>query len=199
VRAVNRTADVTRETHETHIRLALNLDGTGHSDVRTGVGFLDHMLELFATHGFFDVTVQARGDTHVDHHHTVEDVGICLGKALSEAVGDRSGIRRFGDETVPMYEALASVRLDLCGRPCLVFAAPLDAGKVGEFDVELVEEFFHGFVNHSGTTLHVNAPYGKNRHHIVESIFKAFARALDQATQRDPRVVGVLSSKGTLG
>jgi imidazoleglycerol-phosphate dehydratase len=193
-----RIAEISRSTRETQITLMLNLDGTGVADVRTGVGFLDHMLELVAKHGFFDLTVHATGDTHVDFHHTVEDVGICLGMAVAKALGDKSGVRRFGGETIPMYEALGTVHLDLCGRPFVVFRAPLDGGKVGDFDVELAEEFFHGFANHAGATIHLNCPYGSNRHHIIESLFKAFARALHQSTRRDERVVGVLSSKGTL-
>ena len=196
---MERRAEISRTTRETAITLTLDLDGSGESRIETGVGFLDHMLELVAKHGFFDLTVKATGDLHVDDHHTTEDVGICFGKAVAEALGDMAGIRRFGSETVPMYEALATVNLDLCGRPYLVYHTPLAGGKVGTFDVELVEEFFHGFVNHSGATLHVNAPYGTNRHHLIEAVFKAFARALDVATQRDERVRGVLSSKGSLG
>ena len=193
-----RLGQVTRTTRETGIELSIDLDGVGDNTISTGVGFLDHMLELFARHGFFDLTVSAEGDTHVDFHHTVEDVGICLGDAVAQALGDKSGVRRFGGETVPMYEALGSVHLDLCGRPYLEFRADLSEGKVGDFDVELVQEFFHGFVNHAGATVHVLSAYGSNRHHVAESIFKAFARALDQATQLDERVVGVLSSKGSL-
>ena len=195
---MTRTAQVARTTRETDIQLSIDLDGTGESTISTGVGFLDHMLELLARHGFFDVTVSAEGDTHVDYHHTVEDVGICLGDAVGQALGDKSGIRRYGGETVPMYEALSSVHLDLCGRPYLEFRVGLGEGKVGEFDVELVQEFFHGFANHSGATVHIVTAYGTNRHHVIESIFKAFARALDHATQSDERVVGVLSSKGSL-
>ncbi|GIX07334.1 MAG: imidazoleglycerol-phosphate dehydratase [Candidatus Poribacteria bacterium] len=195
---MERVGQVVRETRETRIRLSLVLDGQGMAEVRTGVGFLDHMLELFAKHGFFDLNVVAEGDLHVDAHHTTEDVGICLGMAVAQAVGDKSGLRRFGGETVPMYEALAHVHLDLCGRPYLVWNTPLEGGKVGDFDVELAEEFFHGFANHAGATLHVNVPYGRNRHHIIEAVFKAFGRALDQATALDPRVKGVLSSKGRL-
>ncbi|MCH8292200.1 MAG: imidazoleglycerol-phosphate dehydratase HisB [Candidatus Poribacteria bacterium] len=195
---MKREAEIVRETRETQIKLKLNIDGTGTSQINTGVGFLDHMLELFAKHGFFDLEVNATGDLHVDDHHTVEDVGICLGEAIKEAVGDKVGMRRFGSFVVPMYEALARVDLDVCGRPYFHYNTPLSYGKVGTFDIELAEEFFHGFVNHSGTTLHINVPYGTNRHHIIEAIFKAVAKALDISTSIDPRVSGVLSTKGTL-
>ena len=195
---MERKADITRETRETQIRLCLNLDGNGTSNINTGVGFLDHMLELFAKHGFFDLEVEAKGDLHVDAHHTTEDVGICLGQALQKAVGDKAGMRRFGSFAVPMYESLARVDLDVCGRPFLYYETPLDSGKVGEFDIELTEEFFHGFVNNSGTTLHINVLYGTNQHHIIEAIFKAVAKALDIATQFDERITGVLSTKGSL-
>lgn len=195
---MERKADITRETRETQIRLCLNLDGDGTSNINTGVGFLDHMLELFAKHGFFDLEIEAKGDLHVDAHHTTEDVGICLGQALQKAVGDKAGMRRFGSFTVPMYESLAKVDLDICGRPYLHYETPLDFGKIGEFDIELAEEFFHGFVNNSGTTLHINVPYGTNQHHIIEAIFKAVAKALDIATQMDNRITGVHSTKGSL-
>ena len=195
---MDRIGEIVRKTGETDIRLTMNLDGSGKSDVTTGVGFLDHMLDLFSKHGFFDLTVAGTGDTEVDFHHTVEDVGICLGQAIDQALGDKAGIRRFGGETVPMYEAIATVNLDLCGRPYIAWNTPLDGGKIGDFDAELAEEFFHGFVNNAGATLHVNVPYGTNRHHIVEAVFKAFGRALNQATRIDERVVGVLSTKGSL-
>ncbi len=193
-----RIGEIARKTGETDIALTLDLDGTGVSKASTSVGFLDHMLDLFTKHGFFDLTVEGTGDTHVDFHHTVEDVGICLGQAVNKALGDKAGIRRFGGETVPMYEAIATVSLDLCGRPFIAWNTPLDGGKIGDFDAELAEEFFHGFVNNAGATLHVNVPYGTNRHHIVEAVFKAFGRALNQATRIDERVVGVLSTKGSL-
>lgn len=195
---MERKADISRETKETQIQLSLNLDGDGTSKVNTGVGFLDHMLELFAKHGFFDLEIQAKGDLHVDAHHTTEDVGICLGQAFHDAVGDKIGMLRFGSFTVPMYEALARVDLDICGRPFLRYEAPVMAGKIGAFDTELAEEFFHGFVNHSGTTLHINVPYGTNQHHIIEAIFKAVAKALDIATRLDDQITGVLSTKGSL-
>jgi imidazoleglycerol-phosphate dehydratase len=195
---MERKADISRETRETQIRLNLNLDGNGTSNINTGVGFLDHMLELFAKHGFFDLEIEAKGDLHVDAHHTTEDVGICLGQAFQKAVGDKAGMVRFGSFTVPMYESLAKVDLDICGRPYLHYKTPLESGKVGKFDIELTEEFFHGFVNHSGTTLHINVPHGTNQHHIIEAIFKAVAKALDIATRIDTRITGVLSTKGSL-
>ena len=195
---MERKAEVYRQTNETQISLKLNIDGSGASDIQTGVGFLDHMLELFAKHGFFDLELKAVGDLQVDDHHTVEDVGICLGAAFRQAVQDKSGIRRFGNFDMPMYEALARVTLDFCGRPFLVYNTSLTNDKIGTFDVELVEEFFHGFVNHSGMTLHINVVYGANRHHIVEAIFKGIAKALDVATSMDERIIGVLSTKGKL-
>lgn len=195
---MERIAEISRETRETKIHLTLNVDGSGRSEINTGVGFLDHMLELFAKHGFFDLEVSATGDLHVDAHHTTEDVGICLGQALQKALGDKTGMKRFGSFAVPMYESLAKVDLDVCGRPYLHYQTPLESGKVGEFDIELTEEFFHGFVNNSGTTLHINVPYGTNQHHIIEAIFKAVAKALDIATLQDDRITGVLSTKGSL-
>ena len=195
---MDRKTEIARETAETRIRLRLDLDGIGTSDIDTGVGFLDHMLELFAKHGFFDLEIEAKGDLHVDAHHTTEDVGICLGQALQKAVLDKAGMQRFGSFAVPMYEALAKVDLDVCGRPYFHFETPLGYGKVGDFDVELTEEFFHGFVNHSGTTLHINVPYGTNQHHIIEAIFKAVAKALHIATRLDAGITGVLSTKGSL-
>lgn len=195
---MSRTTHIERNTNETKIKLTLNLDGTGRSSIQTGVGFLDHMLELLAKHGFFDLEVTAEGDLHIDAHHTVEDVGICLGLAFQQAAGDKSGIRRFGSFNVPMYESLAQVDLDFCGRSYLHYKTPLIGGKVGTFDVELAEEFFHGFANSSGTTLHINVPYGRNQHHIIEGIFKAVAKGLDLATSIEHRLSGVLSTKGSL-
>lgn len=194
----DRIAEVKRKTKETDISLELNVDGTGISDINTGVGFLDHMLTLFSRHGFFDLKLRAIGDVEVDYHHTVEDVGICLGQAFSKACGSKSGIRRFGSSTIPMGESLASVNLDLCDRPLLIFNVSLEKPKVGDFDVELVKEFFHAFSNNSGATLHINLAYGINTHHIIEAIFKAFGRAMDQSTVIDERIQGVLSTKGTL-
>ena len=194
----DRTAEIKRTTKETDISLELNIDGAGASDIDTGVGFFDHMLTLFSRHGFLDLNLKAIGDIEVDYHHTVEDVGICLGQAVAKACGDKAGIRRFGNCTIPMCESLATVAIDLCDRPFLVFNVPMDKPKVGLFDVELVEEFFHAFTNHSGATLHINLAYGSNAHHIIEAIFKALGRALDQATSKDERIQGVLSTKGTL-
>jgi len=192
----NRTAVIKRTTKETDISLELNIDGTGNSEISTGIGFLDHMLTLFSRHGFFDLKIEATGDLEVDYHHTVEDIGICLGDAIIKACGDKVGIRRFGDCTIPMCESLATVVIDLCDRPFLVFNAALEKPKVGTFDVELVEEFFHALSNHSGATLHINVAYGSNTHHMIEAIFKALGRALDQATSKDERIQGVLSTKG---
>ena len=194
----DRIAKVKRTTKETDINLELNIDGMGISDISTEIGFFDHMLTLFSRHGFFDLRLKATGDTEVDYHHTVEDVGICLGQAVAKACGDKVGIRRFGNSAIPMGESLAAVAIDLCDRPFLVFNVPLEKPKVGSFDVELVEEFFQGFTNHCGATLHINLAYGSNSHHIIEAIFKALGRALDQATSKDERIQGVLSTKGTL-
>ncbi|MBD3183398.1 imidazoleglycerol-phosphate dehydratase HisB [Candidatus Poribacteria bacterium] len=194
----DRTAQIKRTTKETDIDLEINIDGAGKSEIITGVGFFDHMLTLFSRHGFLDLKLKALGDVEVDYHHTVEDVGICLGDAIHKACGDKAGIKRFGNSTIPMGESLASVNMDLCDRPHLVFNVPLEKQKVGDFDVELVEEFFHAFVNHSGATMHINLAYGGNTHHIIEAVFKAFGRALDMATSYDERIKGVLSTKGTL-
>lgn len=193
-----RTANIERTTNETTIKLSLNLDGTGEHSIETGVPFLDHMLTQIARHGFFDLEIEARGDLEIDAHHTVEDLGICLGEAFKQALGDKAGVRRFGRATMPMHESLAAVVLDFSGRPFLVYNVPLPKVQVGNFDLELVEEFLTAFCNHGGINLHVNLAYGDNLHHIVEAIFKALARALDEATGFDPRVAGVLSSKGKL-
>jgi imidazoleglycerol-phosphate dehydratase len=193
-----RSAVIERQTKETSIRVALTLDGRGEGSFATPVPFLDHMLQQIARHGFFDLTVEAKGDIEIDAHHTVEDIGICLGEAFKQALGDKAGIRRYGRGSMPMHEALASVVLDFSGRPHLVYHVPLPKAQIGNFEVELVEEFFTAFCNHAGVNLHVNLAYGDNLHHIVEAVFKAFARALDEATQLDPRIEGVLSSKGKL-
>ena len=193
-----RTAKIDRSTKETNINLALDLDGRGEYQIESGVPFFDHMLTQIARHGFFDLQLAAKGDLEIDAHHTVEDVGICLGEAFKQALGDKTGVRRYGRGTMPMHESLAAVILDFSGRPFLVFNVPLPKAQVGNFEMELVEEFFTAFCNHSGANVHVNLAYGDNLHHIVEAVFKAFARALDEATQLDPRVEGVLSSKGTL-
>lgn len=195
---IPRQARVERKTKETQIVLQLNLDGTGASTVETTIPFFNHMLEAWSKHGLMDLTVDARGDTEVDLHHTVEDVGICFGKAVAEALGDKAGVLRFGQGAVPMDEALAEVTLDLSGRPFLVYHANLPKEKVGEFDLEVVQEFFKAVAIHAGLTLHINVPYGSNFHHIVESVFKAFGRALSAATRIDPRIKGVPSVKGVL-
>ena len=194
-----RTARISRNTNETQISCEFNLDGGGTARLDTPVPFLNHMLALTARHGFFDLQLRARGDTEVDFHHTVEDIGIVLGEALGEALGDKKGIRRYGAATVPMDEALAGVVLDICSRPCLVIKGHLPGGKVGDFAPELLEEFFRAFSNHSGVTLHINLHYGQNLHHVIEAVFKAFARALDEATRLEKRIgQAVLSTKGTL-
>jgi imidazoleglycerol-phosphate dehydratase len=193
-----RTATINRSTKETNINLTLDLDGRGEHLITSGVPFLDHMLTQIARHGFFDLQIDARGDLEIDAHHTVEDLGICLGEAFKKALGDKVGVRRYGRGTMPMHEALAAVVIDFSGRPFLVYNVPLPKAQVGNFELELVEEFFTAFCNHAGANVHVNLAYGDNLHHIVEAVFKAFARALDEATQLDPRVEGVLSSKGSL-
>jgi imidazoleglycerol-phosphate dehydratase len=189
---------VARTTKETSIRLRLAVDGTGHAEVATGVPFLDHMLELFARHGLFDLSVAATGDLAVDFHHTVEDVGLTLGQALREALGDKLGIRRFGEATVPLDEALVQTVVDLSGRPFFAYEVRLKQAKIGTFDVELIHDFLLALVNQAGMNLHVRMLAGRNPHHVIEAAFKGFARALDAATQRDPRVQGVPSTKGTL-
>ncbi len=193
-----RSASVTRKTKETEISVELRVDGAGTADINTSVPFLDHMLELTAKHGFFDLRITARGDTEIDDHHTVEDVGIMLGEAVEKASGDKKGMARYGVGIVPMNESLAEVCIDLCGRVHLVYNAALPRDKVGEFDIELVQEFFRAFAASSGATLHITLRYGTNAHHSIEAIFKAFGRALDKATSLDERLKGVLSTKGTL-
>lgn len=193
-----RAAAIERVTKETRIKLSLNVDGKGDAKICTSVPFLDHMLNLFARHGLFDLEVEASGDIDIDFHHTVEDIGIVLGEAFKQALGDKNGIRRYGQATVPMDETLASVAIDISGRPYLVYHVTLPKIKIGEFDVELAREFFQAFVNHCGLNLHINVMYGENVHHIIEACFKAVARAMDVATQRDPRVEGVMSTKGVL-
>jgi imidazoleglycerol-phosphate dehydratase len=195
---MTRAAAIERVTKETRIKLSLNVDGKGDAKICTSVPFLDHMLNLFARHGLFDLEVEASGDIDIDFHHTVEDIGIVLGEAFKQALGDKKGIRRYGQATVPMDETLASVAIDISGRPYLVYHVTLPKIKIGEFDVELAREFFQAFVNHCGLNLHINVMYGENVHHIIEACFKAVARAMDVATQRDPRVEGVMSTKGVL-
>lgn len=195
---MTRSAELERTTAETRIKLNLNLDGNGTASIKSSVAFLDHMLNLFARHGLFDLMVEGHGDIDIDFHHTVEDIGIVLGTAVRQALGDKQGIRRYGFARVPMDETLAEVTLDISGRPYLVYQVDLPKLKVGDFDTELVREFFQAFSNHCGCNLHVNLLYGDNVHHIIEACFKAFARALDEATRLDPRVNGVLSTKGVL-
>jgi len=193
-----RSAEVQRNTLETRVRVKLDLDGSGKSQLATGVGFFDHMLDQIARHGMLDLEVEAKGDLHIDAHHTVEDVGITLGQALAEAIGDKKGVRRYGHAYVPLDEALSRVVVDLSGRPGLVFEVPFVRGSVGEFDVDLVREFFQGFVNHAGVTLHIDALRGDNAHHQAETVFKAFGRALRMAVEADPRASGIPSTKGSL-
>ena len=193
-----RTAEVTRKTAETDISLSLSLDGSGAADVATGVGFLDHMLVLFARHGLMDLTVRCQGDLHVDQHHSVEDVGICLGTAIARAAGEKRGIVRYGTFTVPMDEALVMVSLDLSGRAHFAGNLELNGRTIGQFDAELVPEFFRAVAGNALMNLHVHQFHGENAHHIVEAAFKAFGRALDAATRLDERVQGVPSTKGVL-
>ena len=193
-----RTSHVKRSTSETQIEVRLNLDGTGIQDIQTPVPFLDHMLAQLARHGYFDLTVKAQGDTHIDSHHTLEDVGIAVGQAFKEALGDKKGIRRFAEASVPLNEALAQCIIDISGRAFFVFNLELPKAKLGEFDIELVPEFFQAFSANSGITLHFNSPYWNNLHHITEALFKAFARALDSACTLDSRSGDVPSTKGTL-
>jgi imidazoleglycerol-phosphate dehydratase len=193
-----RTAEVQRKTKETDVSVRIGVDGAGSYDVETGIPFLNHMLELFARHGFFDLSVSGRGDLEVDAHHTVEDVGLTLGEALRNALGDKRGIRRFGEATVPLDEALVSVVVDLSGRPFLAYNVTLGQERVGTFDVELVHDFLLALANQVGMNLHVNMLSGRNPHHVVEASFKGLARALSQAASYDPRVKGVLSTKGVL-
>lgn len=193
-----RWAEVNRSTSETSVRLQLGLDGTGHRQIVTPIPFVNHMLDAFARHGFFDLEIDAGGDTHVDDHHTIEDIGIVLGTALKEALGDKAGIRRFGWASVPLDETLAEVVVDLSGRPFLVYHVTFTHRDVKGFDLGLFEDFFQALVSQGGLNLHVNVHYGRNPHHMMEAAFKAFAKALDQATGKDERVTGILSTKGSL-
>ncbi len=193
-----RTAKVDRKTRETDIGVELDLDGNGASEIQTGIPFLNHMLESFARHGLFDLKISAKGDIEVDYHHTVEDVGLALGQAFREALGDKHGIRRFGECSVPLDEALARVVVDLSGRPYFVYNVKIRPGRVGDFDTDLPHEFFQAFVNQLGMNLHIHVPQGENPHHIIEACFKALARAMEGATRIDPRIQGVPSTKGTL-
>ena len=195
----DRTAEVSRNTAETRITVRLNLDGTGQSSLHTGIGFFDHMLEQIARHGLIDLEVHAEGDLHIDGHHTVEDVGLTIGQAFARAVGDKKGIRRYGHAYVPLDEALSRVVIDLSGRPGLALNIPFTSGMIGAFDTQLTHEFFQGFVNHAGATLHIDNLRGVNAHHQCETAFKAFARALRAAVERDPRSAGTIpSTKGSL-
>jgi len=194
-----RTAKVNRNTLETQITASINLDGTGVSSFSTGLGFLDHMLDQIARHGMMDIEVNAKGDLHIDAHHTVEDIGITLGQAFAQAVGDKKGIRRYGHAYVPLDEALSRVVLDISGRPGLEFCCNFTRAAIGEFDVDLVHEFFQGFVNHADVTLHIDNLKGHNAHHQAETIFKAFGRALRMAVELDTRMAGITpSTKGSL-
>ena len=193
-----RQAQISRRTRETDITVKVVVDGSGRSDLHTTIPFLDHMLDLLARHGFFDLTVTAKGDTDIDDHHTVEDIGIVLGQAFAQAVGGKEGIRRYGFASVPLDETLSQVTVDLSGRPYLVYNVALPSRKIKTFDLGLFEDFFQAFVTHSMLNLHINLIYGRNPHHIMEASFKALAKALDQATSLDPRVTGVLSTKGKL-
>lgn len=194
-----RQAQVTRNTLETQISVELRLDGTGQSALETGVPFLDHMIDQIARHGMMDITIRAKGDLHIDAHHTVEDIGITLGQALLKAVGDKKGIRRYGHAYVPLDEALSRVVIDLSGRPGLVFNVDFSRARIGDFDVDLFHEFFQGLTNHALMTLHIENLYGRNAHHQAETIFKAFGRALRVAIEHDPGAAGIIpSTKGTL-
>jgi imidazoleglycerol-phosphate dehydratase len=195
---MGRNASISRETKETNIKIELNLDGTGNSDIATSIPFFDHMLTLFAVHGFFDLNLAASGDLDVDLHHTVEDVGLVLGSALNKALGDRRGIKRYGHAVTPMDDALTSVTIDLSKRPFLVYNVPYTINASDTFDIQIAKEFFRAFTINGGMNLHINVLYGENQHHILESIFKATGRALDQASMYDERIKSVLSTKGSL-
>ncbi len=197
--ATERKAEVVRDTSETQIRVAINLDGSGKQKLNTGVPFLDHMLDQIARHGLIDLDISAKGDLHIDAHHTVEDVGIALGQAFAKAIGDKKGIRRYGHAYVPLDEALSRVVVDFSGRPGLEFHVPFTRAMIGQFDVDLTHEFFQGFVNHAQVTLHIDNLRGDNAHHQCETVFKAFGRALRMAAELDPRAAGVIpSTKGSL-
>ncbi|WP_045386888.1 imidazoleglycerol-phosphate dehydratase HisB [Falsirhodobacter sp. alg1] len=193
-----RTAEITRTTHETDISLTIDLDGTGRYDIRTGIGFFDHMLDQLSRHSLIDITLRAQGDLHIDDHHTVEDCGIALGQALTKALGDKRGIRRYGNFHLAMDDAQVRCALDLSARPYLVWNLPFPTEKIGTFDTELVREFFQAFSSHGGITLHVDLIHGINSHHIAEAAFKAVARALREAVEPDPRATGIPSTKGAL-
>lgn len=193
-----RAAKIHRKTTETKISIEMNLDGAGHGNISTTIAFMDHMLNLFARHSLVDLTINGKGDTHIDDHHLVEDLGICLGDAVKESTGDKKGITRWGSALVPMDESLCSVAMDISGRPYLIYNVEFKSKKAGKFDYSLLKEFFKSFSDHSGITLHINLIYGKNSHHVAEAIFKAFALALRSAVTIHNRVEGVLSTKGSL-
>ena len=193
-----RRATIDRQTNETHVSVDLTLDGAGRGRIQTTIPFLDHMLELMTKHGFFDLSVQAKGDTEIDDHHTIEDIGIVLGEALKQALGDKKGVRRFGWASVPLDETLAQVTVDLSGRPYLVYRVDLPHRRIKSLDLGLFEDFFQAFMTHGTFNLHVNVLYGRNPHHMMEAVFKALAKSLDQATSVDDRILGVLSTKGAL-
>lgn len=195
---MSRIGECSRSTSETQIQVSINLDGTGKSEISTGIGFFDHMLISFAKHGFFDLTVKVTGDLYVDCHHTIEDTGIAIGVALRKALGDKVSIKRYGNMILPMDESLVLCALDLSGRPYLVFDANFTTDRVGYFDTEMVKEFFHAITYTTGMNLHIKMLESGNNHHMIEGIFKAFAKALDQATMKDDRITDVLSTKGTL-
>jgi len=196
---IERISEITRDTSETQITVRVNLDGTGQSDLETGVGFFDHMLDQIARHGMIDLTVRANGDRHIDDHHTVEDVGITLGQAVAAAVGDKKGLRRYGHAYVPLDEALSRAVIDLSGRPGLFYNVDYPRARIGDFDVDLIREFFQGFVNHANATVHLDSLTGLNAHHVAETLFKAFGRALRVSLEHDPRMAGIIpSTKGTL-
>jgi imidazoleglycerol-phosphate dehydratase len=195
---VKRVAKITRKTTETQIEMTLSVDGSGSYNIKTPIPFFTHMLEGFSRHGLFDLNIKATGDVDVDDHHLVEDVGLVLGDAFAKAVGEKRGMRRYGHFTLPMDETLTTVAVDFCGRPCMIYRSPVKKGLIKKFDIQLVNEFFQAFTNAAGLNLHINVHEGENKHHIVESIFKACARAVDMATQIDARVSGVPSTKGKL-
>jgi imidazoleglycerol-phosphate dehydratase len=198
ISVANRTAEIVRKTRETDIRLTLDLDGTGRAQLATGVGFLDHMLELYSRHSLMDLTVACTGDLHVDDHHSTEDIGICLGQAIDRALGDKAGIRRYGSSVLPMDEALVTCAIDLSGRPYWAWNAEFPTAKIGQFDSELVADFWQAVSTHGRMNLHVLLHYGRNSHHISEAIFKGLARALREGCEHDPRREGVPSTKGSL-
>ena len=195
---MNRSAEIQRKTNETDIAMSLNIDGSGKADINTGIGFFDHMLNSFARHGFFDLSLKVKGDLYVDSHHTIEDTGIVLGEAIKKALGDKKGIKRYGYFILPMDETLVLASLDLSGRPYLVFDAEFSTDRVGDYDTEMVKEFFYAVSYAAGMNLHIKVLSGSNNHHIIEGIYKAFAKALDEATSFDARITDVLSTKGSL-